>query len=206
MKDKKIKGIILTILSVVIILGILIGLGIQIYLINYNYRKYEFKVTVNSLDILLGNESVVPISLVNEDSLNYNDFTYTSSDESIIKVDEDGKIISVNKGSAKLIVKAKKSNQQEIINVNVLLVSSSVNVEDLNVDNTNVILKVGDTHTVAVEVIPNDASINTFIWSSSNTSVASVVDGVITAKNEGICVIYVKCGDIKKEINVTVSK
>ena len=34
MKDKKIKGIILTILSVVIILGILIGLGIQIYLIN----------------------------------------------------------------------------------------------------------------------------------------------------------------------------
>ena len=76
MKDKKIKGIILTILSVVIILGILIGLGIQIYLINYNYRKYEFKVTVNSLDILLGNESVVPISLVNEDSLNYNDFTY----------------------------------------------------------------------------------------------------------------------------------
>ena len=206
MKDKKIKGIILTILSVVIILGILIGLGIQIYLINYNYRKYEFKVTVNSLDILLGNESVVPISLVNEDSLNYNDFTYTSSDESIIKVDEDGKIISVNKGSAKLIVKAKKSNQQEIINVNVLLVSSSVNVEDLNVDNTNVILKVGDTHTVAVEVIPNDASINTFIWSSSNTSVASVVGGVVSAKMEGNCIIYVQCGDIKKEINVTVSK
>ena len=206
MKDKKIKGIILTVFSVVIILGILIGLATQIFLINYNYRKYEFKVTVNSLDILLGKDSIVPISLVREDALTYSDFIYTSSDESIIKVDEDGKITTVNKGSAKLIVKAKKSNQQEIINVNVLLVSSTVNVEDLNVDNTNVVLKVGESHTVDVKVIPSDASINSFMWSSSNTSVASVVDGVITAKNEGVCVIYVKCGDIKKEINVTVSK
>ena len=206
MKNKKIKSIILTTFSVVIVLGILFGLGFQIYLINYNYRKYEFKLTSNTIDILLGNNGTVPISLVNGNDLNYSDFSYISSDDSIITVDDNGKITTLNKGSAKLIIKAKKSIQQEMINVNVVLIGSSVEVEDIIIDREIVNLKVGESYTSRVEVVPSNASVNLFTWSSSNPSVASVVGGVIIAKNEGECIIYVKNGNIKKEIKVFVTR
>lgn len=206
MKNKKFKGILIVVLSIVIIASLLIGLGFQVYLINYNYRKYEFKLDSNSVDVQLGSVGKVPITLTSNEEIDYNDFTYTSTDTSIVNVDSQGNINPVNNGKAIIIVKAKKSNQSDMLNVNVVLFGNAIQIEDILLDNYDVKLEVGKTFKINASVIPNNSSFNSFRWSSSNTSVASVNDGVISGHVEGDCIIYVECGDIKKEIKVSVFK
>lgn len=205
-KVKKIKSIIVSTLITVVVIGLLVGLGMLVYSINYNYRKYEFKLDNNSIDIHLGSEGRVPISLVSGESISYDDFIYTSTDTNIIDVDEDGNITPINNGKAKIMVKAKKSNQSSMLDVNVVLLGSFVNIDDIIVESQNINLKVGETYSIKVDIVPSNSSYNSIIWSSSNTSIASVVGGVVSARMEGNCIIYVKCGNIKKEINVSVFK
>ena len=206
MDSKKIKKIIVSTLIVIVVVSILTGLIIQVYSVNYNYRKYEFKFTTNSIDVQLGSSSKIPLSLTSDGTVDYSDFTYTSTDTSIVRVDDEGNITPINKGKAMVVVKAKKSNQSEMLNVNVVLFKSAVKVDDIIVDKRNLNLIVGESISVNAKIVPSNSSFTALVWSSSNTSVASVVGGVISAKMEGNCVIYVQCGDIKKEIPVFVSK
>lgn len=204
-KSKKVINVILYLLSVVVVLGILIGLIVFVYNFNDNYRKYEFKLESNAISIQLGQYGDVPIVSIDGESVNLDDYTYTATDNSIIKVTEDGKIIGNKVGTTAVVVKAKKSNQKEILNVNVVLKGEGLVLQDININVTDVSLKVGEVYTVNYEIIPNGALTNTIIWSSSNTGVATVDNGVITSKGAGNCIIYVKDGSINKEINVKVT-
>ena len=59
----------------------------------------------------------------------------------------------------------------------------------LVLDKTSVALTKGETTTLTVEQQPEDAIVDSFIWISSNSEVATVKDGVVTAKKEGTTVI-----------------
>ena len=56
-------------------------------------------------------------------------------------------------------------------------------------------LKVGDTQEITATVAPNDATKKDVIWTSSNTDVATVENGVVTAKAAGTATITVKATD-----------
>lgn len=83
---------------------------------------------------------------------------------------------------------------------------NSIKVSDLKVLQTDYTLNVGDSTTVAVEVIPKDAADKTIVWSSSDPMVAAVENGVVTAIDEGKAVIKAKSNDGASEtlINITV--
>ena len=66
----------------------------------------------------------------------------------------------------------------------------------------NVLMVIG----IIVAIVPVGALTDNIRWSSSNTSVAVVDNGVITGKKVGDCIIYIKEGNINKEIKVKVSK
>ena len=53
-------------------------------------------------------------------------------------------------------------------------------------------IRVGQTETLTATVLPNDAVDKTIAWGSTNTSVATVANGVVTAKAEGTAKIWVK--------------
>lgn len=52
----------------------------------------------------------------------------------------------------------------------------------------------GETRTVTATVLPANAKDKTVTWSSSDDSVATCVDGVITAVGYGICIVRATCG------------
>ena len=56
---------------------------------------------------------------------------------------------------------------------------------------TSIELEVGDSHVLTATVSPSDAENKTIIWTSSNASVATVDEGVITACKEGKATITV---------------
>lgn len=66
---------------------------------------------------------------------------------------------------------------------------NSVPVTGLELNTYSVNLLVGETYKLTHTIIPDNATNKTVTWASSNESVATVVNGVITAKSKGDAVI-----------------
>jgi len=65
----------------------------------------------------------------------------------------------------------------------------SVDVTDVSLNINSTTLTVGGTETLTATVSPDDATDNTITWSSNNTAVATVSNGVVTAVAEGSATI-----------------
>jgi len=71
-----------------------------------------------------------------------------------------------------------------------------INVESVSIKSESLSLKIGDTHTLSAEVLPQGATNKNIKWSSSNTSIASISEnGRVTAYAPGKCVITVTTDD-----------
>ena len=206
-KDKKNKvfDIIKYTVSTLIGVGLLGVLIFYVYSFNYNYRKYEFKLSSNVVNLFLGNEGNIPILMANGDEVNFNNYSFTVTDPSVVKVSDDGKIIPLRAGNTVVVVKAKNSRQKELLNISVIMVGNTASMQDIKLNDSIINLKVGDIYNVNFEVIPSGSAVDKIIWTSSNIGVASVDNGVITAKSLGTCTINIKCGDISKEIIVNIT-
>lgn len=62
-------------------------------------------------------------------------------------------------------------------------------VTSLLLDKTSLMLEVGESYTLVVTVSPNNATDKSITWSSTNSSVATVSGGKVTAKSEGATTI-----------------
>ena len=125
--------------------------------------------------------------------------TWTSSDTSVARVDQTGKVTATGGGSATITANAGENMAKCTVTV-------TVPVESVTLDVTSVTLEEWQTILITATVSPADATNKTVNWSSSNTGVASVVGGLITAKSEGVAVITAKAGDKTATCNVTVKK
>lgn len=206
-KDKKNKvfDIIKYTVSTLIVVGLLGVLIFYVYSFNYNYRKYEFKLSSNVVNLFLGNDGNIPILMANGDDVDFNNYSFTVTDPSVVKVSDDGKIIPLRAGNTVVVVKAKNSRQKELLNISVIMVGNTASIQDIKLNDSIINLKVGDIYNVNFEVIPSGSAVDKIIWTSSNIGVASVDNGVITAKSLGTCTINIKCGDISKEIIVNIT-
>ena len=77
----------------------------------------------------------------------------------------------------------------------------------ISLTESEIALQVGETHTFAITVAPDDAIVDNaqLLWSSSNPKVATVDDtGVVTALSSGSAVISVHFGNLSAQSNVTV--
>lgn len=204
MKNKVFEIIKYTV-STLIVVGLLGILIFYVYSFNYNYRKYEFKLSSNVVNLFLGNEGNIPILMANGDDVDFNNYSFTVTDPSVVKVSDDGKITPLRAGNTVVVVKAKNSRQKELLNISVIMVGNTASIQDIKLNDSIINLKVGDIYNVNFEVIPSGSAVDKIIWTSSNIGVASVDNGVITAKSLGTCTINIKCGDISKEIIVNIT-
>lgn len=206
-KDMKNKvfDIIKYTVSTLIVVGLLGVLIFYVYSFNNNYRKYEFKLSSNVVNLFLGNDGNIPILMANGDDVDFNNYSFTVTDPSVVKVSDDGIITPLRAGNTVVVVKAKNSRQKELLNISVIMVGNTASIQDIKLNDSIINLKVGDIYNVNFEVIPSGSAVDKIIWTSSNIGVASVDNGVITAKSLGTCTINIKCGDISKEIIVNIT-
>ena len=113
--------------------------------------------------------------------------SWASSNINIVSVDENGKISALAAGD--VTITAKAGSKTAICEVSVVL-----EVQSITLSRTSLSLEVGQTHTLTATVLPSNAPNNTVTWTSSNTSVASVTNGVVTAKAVGNATITAKAG------------
>lgn len=79
-----------------------------------------------------------------------------------------------------------------------------VSCTGITLDSTSVTFTdVGETATITATVTPANCT-EPVTWSSSNTEVATVANGIITSVADGTCTITATCGDYSASVSVTV--
>ena len=81
----------------------------------------------------------------------------------------------------------------------------AVEVSSVSLNTSTVELVEGDTYSLVATVLPNNAEYDGISWASSNTSVASVNQGTVTAMKEGKTTITASAGGKSATCSVTVS-
>ena len=136
--------------------------------------------------------------------------TYTSSNSSVVKV-EDDKLVAVGNGTAIVIVSYAGDDKYEAAESKNVTVTVTKVETSIDVDVDSVEMKVGDNAKINATLSPADAG--ELDYTSSDVSVVSVNDiGEVTAVGDGTAVITVRfAGDdkyapVSKNVTVTVSK
>ena len=80
----------------------------------------------------------------------------------------------------------------------------SVKVEEIKVNKDKVTITVGDTFDLVTTILPENAFNKNVIWSSADNSIATVVNGKVTAVKAGSTVITVKSEDGKAQTSINV--
>ena len=128
--------------------------------------------------------------------------TYSSSNPAVA-VAVNGTVTAAGVGTAVII--ATTSNGKTAI-CTVTVTSSTVAASGISLDKPALSLVVGDTEVLTAAVMPADATDKTVTWTSSDTAVATVENGIVTAKKAGTAVVIATTSNGKTaSCTVTVS-
>lgn len=148
-------------------------------------------------------ESLAFIATVKPDNATDKTVTWKSSDANIASVDQSGIITAIGEGSATITAKA--GDKEATCSVSVII--PVVPVESISLDYSSLPMEEGQTFTLTAKVKPDNATDKTVTWESSDTDVATVNNGVVTAVAVGTATITVKsvASEVKASCVITVS-
>ncbi|MDE5850669.1 MAG: Ig-like domain-containing protein [Muribaculaceae bacterium] len=160
-------------------------------------------VTLDKTEItsLMVGETVTLTAVVSPDEATDKTVTWTSSDENVASVDEEGDVTAVAPGT--VTITATSGNVSAECKVTV--VARPVPVEDIELSKTEATVAKGETLTLVAIVHPDEATDKTVTWSSSDEKVATVdQNGKVTAVNSGSAVITAAACGMEATCKVTV--
>ncbi len=150
-----------------------------------------------SISLAVGS-SVTLTATVSPSNATYKNVTWSSSNTSVATV-TNGTVTANAAGKATITALA--SGKTATCSVTVY-----VPVSGVSLNQSSLILNVGDSYTLTATVTPFYATNKDVTWSSSNTSVATVSKGTVKAIAEGTATITAKAGDKSATCMVTVEK
>lgn len=135
------------------------------------------------------------------------DATYTlswsSSNTSVATVSQSGVVTAKATGATIITVRTDNGKSDDCL---VTVTQSAVSPTSVSVTPTSLSLEVNQTANLTATVYPSNAT-TSLTWSSSNTNVSKVSNGIVTAVGAGSCVITVKTSNGKSATcNVTVAE
>ena len=115
--------------------------------------------------------------------------TWTSSDSSIVAVDESGTVTMKARGAAVVTVTTADGGKTASCTV-----TTPVDPTGLKLDKTSLVLAPGVSASISASVIPENATSRVVRWTSADPDIASVdAEGVVTALKEGSATIVATC-------------
>lgn len=162
------------------------------------------KITLNStlLTIEKGKSITLKASVLPETATDKT-VTWTSSDETVAKVDKNGKVTTLKAGKA--VIKASSSTEGVFAECTV---NVKVDSTEIKLSKTQATVYCSDVVALVATVLPKDNTNSKIIWTSDNEKVATVLNGVVTAHAQGVAIITAKTEDTGKTATckVTVNK
>ena len=144
------------------------------------------------LNVFVGDTTMLQVEFVPSNTT-YQEVVWSSSNTTIAMV-KDGKVCALEEGNC--IIYAQTSNGI-VASCNVVV--NSVNVESIELNETEKILEEGEQFELTPTITPANATNKNVIWTSSSPEIASVNEyGVVSAIKEGECYIYARTSNQKE--------
>jgi len=157
----------------------------------------DLTLSVSSISLSI-NETYSINALVSPLNATIKTLNYSSSNTRVATV-ENGLIKAISPGGSTISVKTNNGIEKKIY-----VEVKTIEPTNLILSKENTTLKVGEKETITYSIVPSNVTNKNITWSSSNSSVVSVLNGVLTANKIGEAVVTSKIGNIKKTINVKV--
>ncbi|MEG1925858.1 MAG: Ig-like domain-containing protein [Ruthenibacterium sp.] len=139
-------------------------------------------ITLSAYDVSIvkGDSTTIYAAVVPNDALDKN-ITWTSGNNSVATV-SNGTIKGLKVGSTTITARASNGIQKTC---SVSVVTDAVDVTVVRLHPSAYTMDIGESSRVSVEISPYNATNHNITWTSSNSSVATVDNGVVTAVNGG---------------------
>ena len=180
--------------------------GILLFPVFLSCSEKEQEITVASVtlsqpsaEMIIG-ESISLRATISPSNATAREIMWASSKQSVATVDRSGRVVAVAEGTSTITATAGGKVGSCIVTVS----KGVVDVSSINLDKTSASLKVGETVTLTATVKPDDATDKTVTWSTSDASIATVENGVVTAIKLGSATITAKAGDKEATCTITV--
>ena len=130
-------------------------------------------VTLNKFQIALltGDNRTLTATISPSDATNQN-LVWSSTNSSIASVDSNGKVVGVSAGSALITVMTEDGNK--IDNCIIEVFTPIITVVNVTLNMPQIVLNMGNNQTLTATINPHNATNQNVIWSSNNSSVASI--------------------------------
>lgn len=151
----------------------------------------EIEVSEEILDMKKKETKTLSVSYKPTNATEVTNIIWSSSDETVVTVDSNGKVIALKEGTA--TITAKMGNLTDTVEVTV----TEVALEGISLEENETTLKVGKAYKLSLKLNPIDATDDiTYTYTSSDESIATVDnEGNITSKKEGTVIITVKASN-----------
>ncbi len=146
----------------------------------------------SKLVLTVGKAKLLTATILPENTTNKN-VTWTSSNTSVATVSANGVITAKAVGTARITVKTEDGGKTATCTVTVNATDVAVTGVSLNTTATAVV--VGNSYTFTAAIKPANANNQDISWSTSNPAIATVKDGVVTAKSVGVVKISARTAD-----------
>ena len=154
----------------------------------------EISVTGITLDKttaeLTEGETTTLVATVTPDNATDKTVTWTTSDETVATV-KDGIVTTLKAGEVTITAKVGDKTATCTIAVKAKVIA----VTGITLDKTTAELTEGETITLVATVAPDNATDKTVIWTTSDETIATVANGVVTSVKAGTATITAKVGD-----------
>ena len=126
---------------------------------------------------------------------------WSSSNTGVATVDTNGNVTAKGAGTAVITVRTADGNKTASCKITV-----KVPVTEVKLSENKVSLGVGKNASLTAQIIPSDATNNKVVWKSSDSKIASVTNGTITAYKRGSVIITASSedGNMTASCSVTV--
>lgn len=127
---------------------------------------------------------------------------FSSSDEDIVKINKDNKLVPVSDGKA--TITATYDGMDATADIRVI-----TPIKTISFTSTNSTIRVGKDLQMKLKITPSDAYIDTLKYSSSDESIATVDNsGIVTGVAPGkvVITVYDSYTEMEKTVNLTIKK
>ena len=161
-------------------------------------------ITLNSASLsLVEGETFDLVATISPKDADNQTVIWSSSNGSVASV-SNGKVIALKAGLTEIV--AKSDDGGFTAKCAVTVAPKTIEVSSISLSKTELSLTEGDSETITASVKPDNVTDNTVTWISSDVSVATVKDGVITAIKVGAATITASAGGKTATCSVTVTQ
>ncbi|MBR6758555.1 MAG: Ig domain-containing protein, partial [Bacteroidaceae bacterium] len=140
---------------------------------------------------LKANETTTLEVTIKPETTTIKDVEWKSSDESVATI-ENGVVTAHQVGTATITATTTDGTN---LSASCFVEVVATPAESITLDRTEVTLKANESTTLTATILPETATIKDVVWSSSDESVATVENGVVTAHQVGTATITVSTTD-----------